>query len=153
MAALVLGVLLMPRSPLLKHLCLPCPGICLQVLGLVAPEHSKLPGCLTFFWGGSNGFLLYCVNLHLLWVCPGKCVSRQKLSGAPGSLEASWLPLPHWIYAACLCALQALKRKPDLFLCSNLDVKAVFQCGEYHRHSVETPACSCCGARCRPARS
>lgn len=27
--------------------------------------------------------------------------------------------------------MQALKRKPDLFLCSNLDVKAVFQCGEY----------------------
>lgn len=61
-------------------------------------------------------------------------MSRQRLSGAPGSLEASWLPLQHWVHAACLCALQALKRKPDLFLCSNLDVKAVFQCGEYHGH-------------------
>lgn len=69
-----------------------------------------------------------------LGVCSGKCVSRQRLSGALGSLEASWLPLQHWVHAACLCALQALKRKPDLFLCSNLDVKAVFQCGEYHGH-------------------
>jgi len=68
---------------------------------------------------------------------PGKCASRQRLAGAPDSSEASWLPRQHWVYAACLCALQALKRKPDLFLCSNLDVKAVFQCGEYHGHTLQ----------------
>lgn len=72
------------------------------------------------------------MNLPFPVGVPGKCVSRQRLSGAPGSLEASWLPLQCWVYAACLCALQALKRKPDLFLCSTLDVKAVFECGEYH---------------------
>lgn len=65
-------------------------------------------------------------------VCPGR-----GYPGALGSLEASWLLLQHWVHAACLCALQALKRKPDLFLCSNLDVKAVFQCGEYHGHGLQ----------------
>lgn len=42
------------------------------------------------------------------------------------------------VYSVCLCALQALKRKPDLFLCSNLDVKALFHCGEYCGHMVHT---------------
>nr|XP_010298595.1 PREDICTED: importin-13-like [Balearica regulorum gibbericeps] len=35
--------------------------------------------------------------------------------------------------------LQALKRKPDLFLCSNLDVKAVFQCGVLSLKFPEAP--------------
>uniref|UniRef100_A0A8C0FDM3 Importin-13 n=1 Tax=Bubo bubo TaxID=30461 RepID=A0A8C0FDM3_BUBBB len=34
---------------------------------------------------------------------------------------------------------QALKRKPDLFLCSNLDVKAVFQCGVLSLKFPEAP--------------
>lgn len=34
-----------------------------------------------------------------------------------------------WAYQ--LHILQALKRKPDLFLCERLDVKAVFQCGKW----------------------
>ncbi|XP_009949353.1 PREDICTED: importin-13-like, partial [Leptosomus discolor] len=33
----------------------------------------------------------------------------------------------------------ALKRKPDLFLCSNLDVKAVFQCGVLSLKFPEAP--------------
>lgn len=80
------------------------------------------------------------------------------MSGALGSLEASWLPLQRRVHAACLCALQALKRKPDLFLCSNLDVKAVFQCGEYHGHghvlqiTEEKPACSSCRTGCKTAK-
>lgn len=35
-----------------------------------------------------------------------------------------------WGWAYQLHLLQALKRKPDLFLCERLDVKAVFQCGK-----------------------
>ncbi|NWI91676.1 IPO13 protein, partial [Pitta sordida] len=35
--------------------------------------------------------------------------------------------------------LQALKRKPDLFLCSNLDVKALFQCGVLSLKFPEAP--------------
>ncbi|NXL99562.1 IPO13 protein, partial [Tyrannus savana] len=42
--------------------------------------------------------------------------------------------------------LQALKRKPDLFLCSNLDVKAVFQCGVLSLKFPEAPTVkSSCG--------
>lgn len=36
-----------------------------------------------------------------------------------------------WGWPYQLHLLQALKRKPDLFLCERLDVKAVFQCGKY----------------------
>lgn len=36
-----------------------------------------------------------------------------------------------WGWAYQLHLLQALKRKPDLFLCERLDVKAVFQCGKW----------------------
>lgn len=36
-----------------------------------------------------------------------------------------------WGWAYQLHLLQALKRKPDLFQCERLDVKAVFQCGKW----------------------
>lgn len=36
-----------------------------------------------------------------------------------------------WSWAYQLHLLQALKRKPDLFLCERLDVKTVFQCGKW----------------------
>lgn len=36
-----------------------------------------------------------------------------------------------WSWAYQLHLPQALKRKPDLFLCERLDVKAVFQCGKW----------------------
>lgn len=90
---------------------------------------------MAFSWGGGKRWFPAVLCESAVYCgCAQVSASRQRLSGAPGSSEASRLPLQRGVYAACLCALQALKRKPDLFLCSNLDVKAVFQCGEYHGH-------------------
>ncbi|XP_025942489.1 importin-13 isoform X2 [Apteryx rowi] len=48
---------------------------------------------------------------------------------------------------------QALKRKPDLFLCSNLDVKAVFQCGVLSLKFPEAPTVKAsCGFFLRPSQ-
>lgn len=136
----------------LKHLCIYHFSIYPHVLGSELPK-CKWPGCMigVFLGRKATVFLLYCVNLLLPCMCPGKCASRQRLSGAPGSLEPSWLLLQSCVYSVCLCALQALKRKPDLFLCSNLDVKAVFQCGEYCGRMVHTGTCSPSLCRVQPA--
>ncbi|RLW05791.1 hypothetical protein DV515_00004826 [Chloebia gouldiae] len=120
---------------------------------------GKMSTLYTWWGGKADGSLKSCMSLGMSKRYPSeallqlrgsylhvfsildhcKCVSRQRLAGAPGSLEVSWLPLQHWVHAACLCALQALKRKPDLFLCSNLDVKAVFQCGVLSLKFPEAP--------------
>lgn len=51
-------------------------------------------------------------------------------NGSCVAIACPWLARAVFIVCVYMCTLQALKRKPDLFMCSSLDVKAVFHCGE-----------------------
>lgn len=78
------GALPLPVSEAFLHIP---PWYLSSCLGVRAPQALQMAWMYDrrFLGGESNRFLLYCVNLLLPCVCPGKCASRQRLSGAPGS--------------------------------------------------------------------